>query len=175
MRNPILALTASGLLAALGTEDRAALSGFLGALKTECAARVEPAWRERRTQRAAYWKAAAVYCGHISRAIRQAAAADVQTPAALRRSAAGTPARCERRARLNPLLGLTPAARLVELSFKARQVLGALLDELADLCRERAERDFLRHKAPMASYWWDCAMFVSHARRAALAPQEFFA
>lgn len=69
-RNPLLALPAFKRLAAeLQPESRALLLEALAELRRDMAERGETSWRQRKAPMAAYWKAAAVYCGHIRRVI----------------------------------------------------------------------------------------------------------
>ncbi|MEJ8837769.1 hypothetical protein [Ramlibacter sp. AN1133] len=177
VRNPILALPAAAALTSLGTKDRNALAQSLADLKRECAARALPAWHQRRTQAATFWKAASVYCGHIARATRgctSMASCSLQT-ALPSYSPGASAARIHRRGCLNPLLALPAAAAVGALDEAPRGVLAAVLADLATMCRDRAERDFRRHKAPMAAYWWECSVFARHVRRAVLQPAGFFA
>jgi hypothetical protein len=72
VRNPLLALPAFVRLAEeLEPSARALLVDALGELRRDMAARAETSWRQRKAPMAAYWKACAVYCGHIARVIKR--------------------------------------------------------------------------------------------------------
>ncbi len=45
-------------------------------------------------------------------------------------------------------------------------VLRELLGQLADDCRDRGDRAWAKHKAPMATYWKVVAVYAGHIRRA---------
>lgn len=70
-RNPVLALPAIARLQALEPAARQALAEVLADLRQDAAARAETSWRRHKAPMAAYWKAVAVYAGHIRRAIKQ--------------------------------------------------------------------------------------------------------
>ncbi len=72
VRNPILALPAAGALAALPPEAREALAAVLGEIAADARTRADKCWRTHKAPMAAYWKACAVYAGHIRRAVRSA-------------------------------------------------------------------------------------------------------
>lgn len=69
VRNPVLALPASGRLAELQPEARDALRLLLLDLKADAAERAEKSWRTHKAPMALYWKCVSVYSGHIARAI----------------------------------------------------------------------------------------------------------
>lgn len=70
VRNPVLALPAAARLQALDPGSRAALRAVLLDLAADARARAEKAWRSHKAPMAAYWKACAVYAGHLARALR---------------------------------------------------------------------------------------------------------
>lgn len=65
----------------------------------------------------------------------------------------------------NPLLRLPAAQRIAELPEPARAALRALLGEIAADARERAEKSWRTHKAPMAVYWKCLAVYAKHTMR----------
>lgn len=66
----------------------------------------------------------------------------------------------------NPVLALPAAQQLAQLQPDARQALRAILLELAADARERAEKSWRTHKAPMALYWKCVAVYAGHIARA---------
>lgn len=70
VRNPVLALPAIAGLQALPIESRQALAALLRELGADSRERAEKCWRTHKAPMAAYWKATAVYAGHIARALR---------------------------------------------------------------------------------------------------------
>lgn len=70
VRNPVLALPAMAGLQALPAETRAALRALLLDLGSDSRARAETCWRKHKAPMAAYWKAVAVYAGHIARGVK---------------------------------------------------------------------------------------------------------
>lgn len=79
VRNPILALPSARRLAQLSPEAREVLHDLLGELAQDARDRAETCWRRHKAPMAAYWKACAVYAGHIRRALR------VRTPSQISR------------------------------------------------------------------------------------------
>lgn len=69
-RNPVLGLPSVGKLRKLPEPQRACLAVLLLDLRADAHARAEKAWRKRKAPMAAYWRAVAVYAGHIARALR---------------------------------------------------------------------------------------------------------
>lgn len=65
----------------------------------------------------------------------------------------------------NPLLALPAAVRLQALPPEARAALRAVLVELRDDCRTRAESAWRTHKAPMAAYWKAVGVYANHTAR----------
>ena len=66
----------------------------------------------------------------------------------------------------NPILMLPGVGRLLSLPLPVRQALAALLDEIAADARERANKCWFKHKAPMAAYWKAVAVYARHIARA---------
>lgn len=69
VRNPILALPAAAAIAGLPADSRAALRALLRDLAADARARAETSWRRHKAPMAVYWKAVAVYAGHLARAL----------------------------------------------------------------------------------------------------------
>jgi hypothetical protein len=65
----------------------------------------------------------------------------------------------------NPLLSLPAAHRIQNLPDTAKAALGALLKQISDDARIRAEKCWRTHKAPMAAYWKTVAVYAGHTRR----------
>lgn len=65
----------------------------------------------------------------------------------------------------NPLLTLPSAQKLAELPPESKAALRTLLKELQADCRERAEKCWRTHKAPMAAYWKACAVYANHTSK----------
>lgn len=70
VRNPVLGLASTGALLQLPPECRQALAAVLLEIRHEAHGKAEVSWRQRKGPMAAYWRAVAVYAGHIARAIR---------------------------------------------------------------------------------------------------------
>lgn len=66
----------------------------------------------------------------------------------------------------NPIVGLPSFQRLADLSPEARDALVAILADIAADSRERAEKCWRTHKAPMAAYWKACSVYAGHIKRA---------
>jgi hypothetical protein len=65
----------------------------------------------------------------------------------------------------NPILAL-PAARLLQaLPPESRAAMRAVLIELRDDCRRKADECWRKHKAPMACYWKACGVYANHLSR----------
>ncbi len=82
VRNPVLLLPGVATLRALPDPVRMALAAALLEIATDARARAEKCWRTHKAPMAAYWKAVAVYAGHLSRAIRKPLAANQNSNAA---------------------------------------------------------------------------------------------
>lgn len=70
VRNPILTLPTAARFASLSLELRAELRALLLDLRRDAQTRAEDCWRRHKAPMAAYWKAVAVYAGHIARVLR---------------------------------------------------------------------------------------------------------
>lgn len=66
----------------------------------------------------------------------------------------------------NPVLALPSAVKLKALSPEAREALREVLGDIALDARERAEKCWRSHKAPMAAYWKAVSVYAGHTRRA---------
>ena len=76
-------------------------------------------------------------------------------------------ARSNRRDVRNPLLAL-PAMRAMRevVDAETRKTLRALMLDIAHDARQRAEKCWRTHKAPMAAYWKAVAVYAGHTARA---------
>lgn len=83
VRNPVLALPAARRLQALPPDVREHLAQLLAELAEDAHRRAAEAWRKHKAPMAAYWKACAVYAGHLRRVIRPPPS---RAPAPARRS-----------------------------------------------------------------------------------------
>lgn len=75
------------------------------------------------------------------------------------------PDRSLRREVRNPVLTLPAAQSLLEADPSTRQLLRALLQDLAADARGRAAECWRRHKAPMACYWKAVSVYAGHIAR----------
>jgi hypothetical protein len=66
----------------------------------------------------------------------------------------------------NPLLALPAMTRLRALPMPVREALRALLLDLSDDARARADKCWRTRKAPMAVYWKVVAVYARHTARA---------
>ena len=81
VRNPVLALPAAARLRSLPVEARTALAEVLREIAADARARADESWRKHKAPMAAYWKAVAVYAGHIARVVsRPASHTDGESP-----------------------------------------------------------------------------------------------
>lgn len=78
---------------------------------------------------------------------------------------AGVVPRSSRAEVRNPLLALPAAKKLAALDPAAKAALRAVLLELRDDCRVRAEKLWAGHKAPMASYFKAVGVYANHTAR----------
>lgn len=62
----------------------------------------------------------------------------------------------------NPLLALPAAQAIAALSPETKAALRALLLELSRDARERADKSWRTHKAPMAVYWKAVSVYARH-------------
>lgn len=65
----------------------------------------------------------------------------------------------------NPLLALPSAAAMLTLPPEAKAALKALLIDIRNDCRVRAEECWRKHKAPMAAYWKANGVYANHMQR----------
>ena len=70
VRNPVLALPAAERLTNLTPTMRNEMRALLLDLRQDAQVRAEDCWRRHKAPMAAYWKAVAVYAGHIARVLR---------------------------------------------------------------------------------------------------------
>ncbi len=70
VRNPILSLPSIARLQGLSNATRADLCAVLLDLRQDAQGRADDCWRRHKAPMAAYWKAVAVYAGHLSRVLR---------------------------------------------------------------------------------------------------------
>lgn len=70
VRNPVLALPSAQMLQDLPPVARIALRSCLRDISADARFRAEKCWRTHKAPMAAYWKAVAVYAGHLARALR---------------------------------------------------------------------------------------------------------
>ncbi|SMF70623.1 hypothetical protein [Allosphingosinicella indica] len=70
VRNPVLALPSGRRLAMLSPLARAELRGVVIDIRADALTRAEQCWRKHKAPMAAYWKAVAVYSGHIARILK---------------------------------------------------------------------------------------------------------
>lgn len=73
VRNPILSLPAASRLAELDDHAKSIVVDVLRDIQADARVRADKCWITHKAPMAAYWKAVAVYAGHISRAVRKAA------------------------------------------------------------------------------------------------------
>lgn len=69
VRNPLLSHPATARLKALPEPVRHALRDLARELAADARRRAEKAWRTHKAPMAVYWKAVAVYAGHLARAL----------------------------------------------------------------------------------------------------------
>ncbi len=69
VRNPVLQLPGFAALRALDPTVRLKLVDALKSLQADARDRADKCWRTHKAPMAVYWKAVAVYAGHIARAI----------------------------------------------------------------------------------------------------------
>lgn len=62
----------------------------------------------------------------------------------------------------NPVLALPAARRIADSTPATRILLAELLSDLSKDCRERAQKCWRTHKAPMALYWKVVAVYARH-------------
>ncbi len=62
----------------------------------------------------------------------------------------------------NPIAALPAAQMLRDLPAVDRAAMRGLLNALAKDCRERANKSWRTHKAPMAAYWKAMSVYARH-------------
>lgn len=67
----------------------------------------------------------------------------------------------------NPLTALPASLKVAGLPPEAREAFRQLMREIALDARERAEKSWRTHKAPMAAYWKAVSVYAGHAARIA--------
>ncbi|MGN7883661.1 hypothetical protein [Ensifer sp. 22460] len=65
----------------------------------------------------------------------------------------------------NPVLGLPAAKRLEILPPEARAALAAVLKDIAQHARAKAQESWRRNKGPMAVYWKAVGAYATHLYR----------
>lgn len=70
VRNPVLGLPAAQKLLSLPPETREALRAILLEMRQDAQGKADYCWRKHKAPMAAYWKAVAVYSGHIAKVLR---------------------------------------------------------------------------------------------------------
>lgn len=65
----------------------------------------------------------------------------------------------------NPILSLPAVEALKSLPVESQAALKAVLKDLSADARERAEKCWRTHKAPMAAYWKAVAVYANHTQR----------
>lgn len=66
---------------------------------------------------------------------------------------------------INPVLALPTASRTGDMPPSARRWLWSFLKDISQDARDRAERSWKTHKAPMALYWKCVAVYTGHLAR----------
>ncbi|TVS08237.1 MAG: hypothetical protein EA417_23175 [Gammaproteobacteria bacterium] len=72
----------------------------------------------------------------------------------------------------NPVLALPSARKLAEMDPVSRRAVEAVLRDLADDARARADKAWRSHKAPMAAYWKAVSVYARHLARALRSAQR---
>lgn len=65
----------------------------------------------------------------------------------------------------NPLLALASAVEIAALPAETKAVLRRLLLDIRKDAQARADKCWLKHKAPMAAYWKAVAVYAGHTAR----------
>lgn len=89
----------------------------------------------------------------------------VENGSEVKPSGAGVVPRSSRAEVRNPLLALPAAKKLAALDPAAKAALRAVLLELRDDCRQRAEKHWRASKAPMAAYFKAVGVYANHTAR----------
>jgi hypothetical protein len=66
----------------------------------------------------------------------------------------------------NPVLALPGFSALRNLPLPVRQALADAFKDLAADARQRADKCWKSHKAPMAAYWKAVSVYANHIKRA---------
>jgi hypothetical protein len=150
---------------------------MLATFRADCAARAKHSWVAgaiSEAEHAVVYKTAGVYAGHIRRAVLGLQHIGDAIPQS-QRLVDGTWERrarvAARRRRVNLLLNLPAASALQTLPLDACEALACILIDLALANRTKAERDWARHKSPMALYARYVASYAKHLARAARDPE----
>jgi hypothetical protein len=72
----------------------------------------------------------------------------------------------------NPMLAMPSMQRMLRMGKLERIILADLLKEVAADARQRAEKCWRTHKAPMAAYWKAVAVYAGHTARALRSAQQ---
>lgn len=72
----------------------------------------------------------------------------------------------------NPVLALPGVAALRALDPSTRAIIAAALREIQTDARERADKCWKTHKAPMALYWKAVGVYAGHLARALSRPTD---
>jgi len=165
VRNPVYALSAVDALEQLSNSAKHELGSALKALRADALERAQECWATQDAQRAVYWKALAVYSGHISRVIRT----DQPAPKKLRRIGERRSTHQgqvrQRRVSANPCLRLGAVKEIFEISRDAQEALSLVLVDLHIDAKKRAENCWKKCKPPLAAYWKGVAVFARHLAR----------
>lgn len=70
VRNPLLRLESAQRIKTLPSDSRAALGELCTEIAQDSRRRAEECWQKHKAPMAAYWKAVAVYAGHVKRLTR---------------------------------------------------------------------------------------------------------
>ena len=65
----------------------------------------------------------------------------------------------------NPLIRLSGAQAIQQLSPEAKKALDELLTDIVIDARIQAEKCWRKHKAPMAAYWKAVSVYAGHTRK----------
>ena len=70
VRNPLVLLPGAEQIRALPPEAKAALLTLLDSIRADARRRADQCWKKHKAPMAAYWKAVAVYAGHLRKLCR---------------------------------------------------------------------------------------------------------
>ncbi len=166
VRNPIVALVASRRLLELDVRCKHQLRIILLMMRDEARAHANSCWAAKKGPLAVFWKATAVYAGHIARVVR------VDTGGRVVRLYGWTldypgPNQdvvelLKRRSVVNPLMGLQSTREILALPPAVLDAVCALLWELHVNAEARAEKSWRTSKPPLAAYWASVSMYAKH-------------